>query len=264
VQRKARNASLSGVAVLAALLVGCTGGSGTGDAAEDAKPGDSGTTAAAEPGRYTTLPEPCGSVGRAALEQLLPGVSELTQEQQEKAYEGRATLTYDTDRHVGCRWKLDSTDGTRHLHVDFERVVSYDHAVSDDDRADKVYGQRLLDADIPAITPRSATPSPPVSPSASEGGEEASASPTTPESGSGLASRVLDDLGDAAFLEDELSKSGSTVQTRTVTVVFRSSNVIVTIEYAQQPGRITDVPDSKELQDKALDLADQLAEQFSD
>ena len=54
-------------------------------------------------------------------------------------YEGTATVTYDTDRKVGCRWKSDAQDASGHLSVDFERVVSYDPAVSDDDRAREVY-----------------------------------------------------------------------------------------------------------------------------
>lgn len=49
-----------------------------------------------------------------------------------------------------------------------------------------------------------------------------------------------------------------------MTVVFRTSNVIVTIEYDEQPGRRTDIPDSKEMQDKAQELASSLADGFAD
>ena len=100
------------------------------------------------------------------------------------------------------------------------------------------------------------------SPSATPSGSgSSSASPTaTP---SDLQSRALTDLGDEAFLDDTLSSSGSTAKQRTVTVVFRTSNVIVTIEYAEQPTTITSVPDSQEMQDRARKLAAQLAGSLS-
>jgi hypothetical protein len=47
-------------------------------------------------------------------------------------------------------------------------------------------------------------------------------------------------------------------------VVFRTSNVIVTIEYAEQPASSTDTPDSEELQDRALKLAQKLADKLND
>ncbi|WP_208106573.1 DUF3558 domain-containing protein [Streptomyces sp. GC420] len=296
----ARKAAVPGIALLAALLVGCTGGSGLGDPAEDSKPGASETTAAAAPGKYSTLPEPCGSVEPESLEQLLPGANELAPEKREKLFEGTATVTFDTDRRVGCRWRLDSVSGTRHLRIDFERVVSYDRTVSDDDRANEVFGDKQLAAGVPfaAGTSGSSAPAAPSGPSGSSAsappsgpaatspssprktsGQDAGepsrdtdddtsgspdGTPGSPSSTAGLEPRELDDLADAAFLDTGLSESGSTVKTRTVSVVFRSSNVVVTIEYAEQPGRITEVPDNKELQDRALDLAGQLAELFSD
>lgn len=71
-------------------------------------------------------------------------------------------------------------------------------------------------------------------------------------------------LGDAAFLDDLLTRAGSTAQHRTVSVVFRTSNVIVTVRYGEQPALVTKVPDSKELQDKAQALARKLAEVISE
>jgi tRNA(Ser,Leu) C12 N-acetylase TAN1 len=47
-------------------------------------------------------------------------------------------------------------------------------------------------------------------------------------------------------------------------VAFRTSNVIVTIEYIEQPATVGVVPDSKELQDRAQKLASQLADSLSD
>lgn len=74
-----RKAYVTGTAaLLAALLAGCSGGSGGGGAADDANPGDAGTaTTAAQPGRYRTLPEPCGAVSRGTLDAMLPGIKQI-------------------------------------------------------------------------------------------------------------------------------------------------------------------------------------------
>ncbi|MBA2808162.1 DUF3558 domain-containing protein [Streptomyces sp. KM273126] len=302
-------AYVPGVAVLlTALLAGCTGSDES--SSPDDKPGTSSTTApAAPPGRYRTLPEPCGVVSKGALDALLPGIKQLTdEEQRETAYEGEATQTFDTDRRVGCRWKVASTVATDHLFLDFERVVSYDSAVSDDDKAAEVYAAKLEAADLPEPsaaesdggdskkdgkkadgegvnedeTGAGASGDPKPSESATESASDSSSSPDSPgssdsadSSGSpdsadssaspsgtpaALQPRTLDDLSDEAFLNDELS----TAQQRTVTVVFRTSNVIVTVEYAEQPTSVTEVPDSKEMQDRARNLAARLAESFND
>ncbi|WP_405769253.1 DUF3558 domain-containing protein [Streptomyces sp. NBC_01538] len=284
-----RKAYVPGVAaLLAALLAGCTGGSGGGDTAEDAKPGDSGTaTTAAQPGRYRTLPEPCSIVSDDTLDSLLPGIKELTDEdQREQAYEGVSTLTYNTDRKVGCRWKVTSVDATDRLLVDFERVVSYDNSVSDDSQAANVFAAKVAAADLPKPI-ASVTPTPPgsASPTASPSGspspsssattptDAASASVSSPTATAGapdadpasaadIQPRLLDGLGDEAYLDDELSGAGSTAQQRTVTVAFRTSNVIVTIEYVEQPTTLDGVPDSEEMQDRARKLASRLAGAF--
>ncbi len=161
-----RKAYVSGAAVLlAAVLAGCTGGSGVGSSAPDSKGGDTGTTAAvAQPGKYRTLPEACGAADHDTLDALLPGIQETTDEtQQEKAYAGEATLTYDTDRRDGCDWKVASAAATDHLFVDFERVVSYDNTVSDESKAEELYAARQTAADLPepaASASGDATPSP--------------------------------------------------------------------------------------------------------
>jgi hypothetical protein len=79
-----------------------------------------------------------------------------------------------------------------------------------------------------------------------------------------LQPRVLEDLGDEAFLDDQLAGSGSTAQQRTVTVAFRTSNVIVTIEYEEQSATVGVVPDSEEMQDRAQKLAARLADALSE
>ncbi|MFF2517988.1 DUF3558 domain-containing protein [Streptomyces sp. NPDC058086] len=283
-----RKAYVPGIAaLLAALLAGCTGGSANNGTAADPKPGDvSANTPAAQPGKYRTLPEACAAVSHDSLDSLLPGIKQITdQDQRDKAYEGQATLTYDTDRRVGCGWKVDSTDATDHLNVDFERVVSYDNAVSDDSRAQDIYATEETAANLPepsasaSATPSdtgsatatpSGTPSTPASsatPSTPASSATSSASASTSAGASGtpadLQPRKLSSLGDEAFLDDKLNSASSTAQQRTVTVVFRTSNVIVRIEYAEQPTASTGTPDSKEMQDKARNLAQKLVDRFN-
>lgn len=249
-----------GVALLAALVAGCSAGSGAGDAGADSKPG-SPTVTAAPPGKYRTLPQSCRAVPRTTLKDLLPGAEDLPEEQQERLYAGTPAVTYDNDRKVGCRWKSEAPDASRNLSVDFERVVSYDPSVSDDDRAREVFAKQQ-DTALPQMAGRDgATPS----------GSSSTGSSTTPATGTDgggspddLLPRLLDGLGDAAFLDDALTRAGSTAQHRTVSVVFRTSNVIVTVRYTEQPARVTEVPDSEELQDKAQALARKLSETLSE
>ncbi|MGW6637339.1 DUF3558 domain-containing protein [Streptomyces cyaneofuscatus] len=281
-------AYVPGVALLAALAVGCSAGSDGSATDADSKPGGP-TVTTAPPGKYRTLPAPCRAVPSSTLKDLLPGVAELPRQQQEKALRGSPTITYDTDRKVGCSWKADAPDSSRNLSIDFERVVSYDPLVSDDDRARSLYVKKENAAELPGSSTTGTAPekgaptgtgggekgqeketgkagdgtgSADPSPSASAG--TSSGTPGTPGGGEDLRPRVVDGLGDAAFLDDLLTRAGSTAQHRTVSVVFRTSNVIVTVRYGEQPTLVTKVPDSKELQDKAQALARKLAEVISE
>ncbi|MCX5205030.1 DUF3558 domain-containing protein [Streptomyces sp. NBC_00237] len=262
------------MALLAALAAGVTGCSGTvpgTDAASDAKPGES-AAPAAPPGKYRTLPEPCRIIDRGTLKAMLPGAAALPEEQQQKLLAGEPAVTYDTDRRVGCHWKAESPEATHLLTVAFERVVSYDSAVSDDDRAQAVYTEQLVAADLPAPVdpPADAPPAssaPPASPTptgtTTAGTAGTSGSTGAPDT-TGLQPRTLGGLGDAAFLDDVTAPGGSTAaKDRTVSVVFRTSNVIVSVKYGEQPGRPDQLPDGRALQDRAQVLARKLAEQFS-
>ncbi len=273
-----RKAYVPGVAVLlAALLAGWhrwlgRRGHSRGRQARRGRHHDRGGPAGALP----HAPQPCGAVAHDALDSLLPGIEQLTDEdQREQAYAGESTLTYNTDRKVGCRWKVESTDATDHLLVDFERVVSYDNSVSDDTEAQELFATKVVAADLPEpVVSTSPTPTPTESasasgatvPSASVTPTDAASASLSPEadaeSAAALQPRLLDGLGDEAFLDDALSTAGSTAQQRTVTVAFRTSNVIVTIEYVEQPTTLGTVPDSKEMQDRAQKLAAQLVDAF--
>lgn len=281
----------TGAVLIAALAAGCSSDSGGGSSAPDSKPGTP-AASSAPPGKYRTLPDACRAIPLATLKDLLPGTAEMPEAQQEKVFEGAPTVTYDTDRRIGCRWKSDAPEGSRSIHLDFERVVSYDTSVSDDDRAREVYAKKEAAADLPAPTLPSGGGSggtPDASPSGSGKADpdasndagadtdadadgstpDGTADGGTPDGDTGgspaenLQPRLLDKLGDSAFLDDLLTRAGSTAQHRTVSVVFRTSNVIVTIDYTAQPALSTQVPDSKELQEKAQALARQLVESFN-
>lgn len=318
-QRLARKAYVPGLAaLLVACVAGCTSSGDDSGAGIDAKAGEP-SVSAAPPGRYRTLPEPCGSVPLSALKRLLPGVDSLPADQQEKVYAGTPAVTYDTDRRVGCSWKADAPDASHQLALDIERVVSYDPTVSDESQAQDIYTQKEIAAHLP--TPATATPTPtptptptgtgsgtgtgtgtgsgtgtgtdagtvtgttshtlaqpgsgpklitpstgtslgaPTAPSTPPPGSDASTErPTTP----GLQPRLLEGLGNAAFLNDVLTSSGAAMDYRTVSVVFRTSNVIVTLRYTEQPSDSSVIPDSKNLQDKAQALAKELGDQLNE
>lgn len=271
-------------------LTGCTETSGPGTTT-DAKAGGS-SAVPAQPGKYRSLPAPCKAADLKRLRGMLPADESLTAEQRELLYAGTADASYDADRRVGCRWTAQTPSETRLLSVGFERVVSYDRAAaSDDDKARQVYVRRLTDAHLP-FPGASATPSAPAAPATAPpvpaapvatasgatagatapgsapnpagagGSPSGSPTPTAPPE---LGSRVLEGLGNEAYIEDKLSPAGTTApQSRTVRTVFRTSNVIVTIEYSIQPSQPGVVPSSAETQDKVRQLAQALVERFND
>ncbi|APE22300.1 MULTISPECIES: hypothetical protein [Streptomyces] len=283
-------------------LTGCSAGTPADDIAVDAKAGPAAPVA--PPGRYRTLFEPCGAVPQATLKDLLPGAAALPDAERDRAYRGAAAVTYDTDRRVGCSWKADSPDTSHRLTLDIERVVSYDTTVSDADRAQEVYVRKQLAAGIPVppTAPPTTAPTPSTPPASGQTpgktppgtaptpkDPEATTPPgTTPAAGAaagsgaptgtspaapgtpgtpgatGLEPRVLDGLGDIAYLDDVLSKVGGSGKQRAVRVVFRTSNVIVTVSYQEQTTGSAEAPDSAELQEKARNLARLLAERLEE
>ncbi|MER7519301.1 DUF3558 domain-containing protein [Streptomyces sp. NPDC126499] len=321
-QRKAYAPGRSGSAVLSAAalalglgigLTGCSSGAAVDTEAVDSKAGPA--APAAPPGRYRTLFEPCGAVPAATLKDLLPGAATLPEAERARVYRGVSAATFDTDRRVGCSWRADGPDAVHRLTLDVERVVSYDPVVSDDARAQEVYGRKQSAAGVAPVSPVTTPPpsSPPAgttgtagaagttgpggskapsssvpstAPGAPPVGHEpaqalqgpqgsqaprvpeatASTAPTAPAStpATGLESRVLEGLGDIAFLDDTLESIGPSGGKRLVSVVFRTSNVIVTVQYEEQTVSPAVVPDSKELQEKARNLARLLADRLEE
>lgn len=317
--------TVAALAAIAAAVSGCTSQAAP-PSTQSGKPDGAGGAVVAEPGKYQTLPEACGTVSLKTLRTLLPGADAgaETSEEADEAYEGEATVTYDTDRRVGCRWKAQSPAGSWHLTLDFQRVVSYDQTVSDDDRALQRYAEMAVEAHVPdaAEIPGAGSSTPPTGEetggqddgpkgqgglSKGDGAESAdtggggtdagtgtdpggsagagadsgpgSGSPSGPGSGAASGSgsgggtggetpvtdapRSLQDLADNAFLDDRLVTTGSGAH-RDVTVVFRSANVIVTIEYDQWSSDKAHIPSSEELQSNAEDLAHELTGHFDE
>lgn len=300
---------------LAGALAACTDSSGQ-DSGDDTKPGGpSASATAAEPGKYRTLPEPCGTVSLNTLKDMLPGTAaseegsaqsdpdSATPGASPSPYEGEASVTYDTDRRSGCSWKSATTLGTRHLHVDFERVVSYDPAVSDDEQAERLYDRKAAKAEIP-VSPASpgddggaeedggdqteeeqsgdgkepekgSSPDGGASPSGDDPSEGVSPSPgesqdspdsdddSSPGTEEDLGPRTLDNIGDTAYINDKLDTGDSGLH-RDITLVVRAANVIATVEYDQWVTDKHRIPDSRELQDKARKLAEQLVAHFEE
>lgn len=305
----ATNAAL--VITLVGALTACTDSSGSDSEGDTKAGGPSASATVAEPGKYRTLPEPCGTVSLNTLKDMLPGAAaseegdpdpdSVTAGPSPSPYEGEASVTYDTDRRSGCRWKSATTLGTRHLHVDFERVVSYDPEVSDDGQAERLYDRKASKAGIPvSLSPgddgtdsedgedgeggqpeddpsgggkkseKGSTPDGGASPSDDDPSKGTSASPEssendgpTPGTEGELSPRTLDSIGDTAYINDKLDTGDSGLH-RDITLVFRTANVIATVEYDQWVTDKHRIPDSRELQDKARQLAEQLAAQFEE
>lgn len=252
---------------------GCSGGvlGANEDTGAEAPPGSG---ASVEPGRFSALPEPCGAVDTERLHELLPGGDE-------EAYEGEPMVTFDTGRRVGCAWHVPSEASTRELGLDFERVISYDPTISDDDQAETDFEGLAAEAGVPLDGAAGGSDGDDVDgddgdagDAGGEGDVDGDGGGGTAEDGGGvsvtgeastpageLASRPLDDIGHVAFLDDQLT-SHDAGASREVLVAFRSSNVIVTVTYTVATTVAGETPDSSWLQEGAQDVARQLAEGF--
>ncbi|MFW6691497.1 hypothetical protein [Streptomyces sp. MAR4 CNX-425] len=318
-QRRALAQAAATAAVLAVALAGCTGSDETTGAVDSQSGSADASSAPAPSGKYSTLPEPCTALSTGTLEELLPGTEEESEdsgesgesgedgtEDAEEALAGKPDLTYDADRLVGCRWERESTAGGHKLELRFERIVSYDDEISDDEQAEQVYAERADEhgVDVASEAPDlpdkggatheaedgggsgdgtngddatdTANASDPSDTGTAAGDGDSPEAPGSPDSSdssgssddgdddptSTLAPRLLDDIGDESFLDDR-SGGAATGEHREVTVVFRTSNVVVTVTYDRWDTAATQPPDSAELQQRAQQVADQLADQLA-
>ncbi|WP_158674633.1 DUF3558 domain-containing protein [Streptomyces hoynatensis] len=252
--------AMCGLAACSSDLVGADDATGGGP------PGSSADTGEPQPGRYSVLPEPCGTVAADTLAEILPGGTP-------EEYAGEPRVTYDTGRRVGCDWRTADATGSRQLAVDYERVVSYDPAVSDDDQAELDFEQRAAEAGVTlgeteGGTGGAATAGSSGSASSSAGASGSSGSAGSAGSAGSLggtsAPRAIDGIGNAAFLDDRPGGTGLGTS-RDVTLVFRTANVIVTVNYTVSApsgaaaGTSADALDSTLLQQRAQTVARQLA-----
>ncbi|MFK3730481.1 DUF3558 domain-containing protein [Streptomyces sp. NPDC088090] len=113
-------------------------------------------------------------------------------------------------------------------------------------------------------TPVGAPSSPTASGTTPPGADAPSANTPSAPATTGLEPRLLGGLGDIAFVGDTLGKAGGNGHQRVVSVVFRTSNVVVTVEYRQRTSAAAAAPDSKELQDRAQNLARLLADRLEE
>jgi hypothetical protein len=298
VRGKARaRTSVTGAAlavVLAGGAVACSGSAQDGASGDGDDSGRAASTAqAAQPGRYHTLPEPCGAVDRDTLAQLFPGVDPgraggdggdgVSAAPSDSPYGGEPDLTYDTDRRVGCTWQHDTSLGSRRLSVDFERVVSYDPTISDDEEATRLFAERADKVGLTAGTdgaPDDTGDEQSAGTGTQAQGTEGTQGDTTDDDPLGAADdspapdasgspgteptpRLLDGIGDAAYLDDDLSGDDDSAR-RTVTLVFRTANVLVTVEYTEAMTDGHRTPAAAELEGKAQDLAGKLVGRFDD
>lgn len=213
---------------VAGLAAGCSTDLGDDGASGSGLTGS--RSATAEPGRYSALPEPCGTVDEDTLHELLPGGEPA-------AYEGEPTATYDTGRRVGCEWNVPQETTARRLTVDFQRVLSYDPGISDDDQAELDFAAMAAEAGVAL---------------------DDTATATVTQPGEDVTAAAVDDVGHAAYLVDQPTP-GDTGAGREVTVAFRSANVIVTVTYTVATTRADDPPDSAGLQAGARAAARQIA-----
>ncbi|MET8678156.1 hypothetical protein ABZW18_11335 [Streptomyces sp. NPDC004647] len=184
---------LACAAVVPAMLVaGCSSGSdskdsASGDAAKSAKPSASATVAAA---KYKTLPEPCGTVGKKTVGELVPKA---------KKKSGSAGKSADTDTRGTCSWN--GLDGFQYrwLDVSLQRFESDTTLGSGERRAKDYFDQQVGGAKPPSNAKDLKT---------------------------GTAGGVGDE---AATVRYAVKKDGE--QFKNQTVVTRTANVVITLNY---------------------------------
>jgi hypothetical protein len=76
-----------------------------------------------------------------------------------------------------------------------------------------------------------------------------------------LAPRLLDGIGNAAYIDDRLSEDGTR---REISLVFHTANVIVVIDYSMSAGEAARLPRSAALQETVRALAGQVTGRFED
>lgn len=234
-------------------------------------PTESGVSRAAPsapPGRFRTLPEPCQAMPREALAMVFPEsqTAPPSPEPTDSASTGSAAVTFDADRVAGCEWTREGVSGSRQLQVDYERVLSYDPAVSDEEQAKRNFLDSELAANLPSHTPggtgsaESSTEPGPEAQSEARGPVDATKGEPSTDTES---PRIISGIGDEAFLDDRFNGTSAEPH-RDVKIVFRKANVIVTVRLREWPSVKGEIPSSSAMQVGTHHAAQTLAERLSD
>lgn len=246
-----RRAYVPGLVLLAALVTGCTSGSGADGSTADSKPGE--TIPAAAPGKYLTLREPCRTADQGVLKTMFPEIADLPKEQQEKAY-SRHTGTHLRHR-PARRMPLEGRlahrgapaadlDGTRRqLRHSGQRRRPRQGTVRA--AADRRVGLRTGHAQLDA-------------PGRRAGRRRRRRYPRGPPAQDARRARQR------RLPRRHPGQAGRGHPQHTVRVVFRASNVLVTVEYSETPTDRAALPDIQGLQEMTRSMAHKLAEQISE
>gem|GEM_PF-1636465 len=284
------------VAAVTVLALGaCTAGGSSDGADRDgtAAPVGSGAVSAAAPGKYKTLPQPCTAVDLDSLKDMVPGAADysgteaLTYDTDRlvgctwsaKTVDGTTrTLTLHVVRVVSYD---PGVSDEAEAEADFDNqatAASIPSATPSDGTSSSPSASSSSTDGTDAAGSPSGQPS--TGSSSGTGGTAAAGSQgddtttagglTTPSATTGangantddsadadLAPRRLSGVGNAAFIDD-VTATRSGASTRTVTVVFRTANVLATVTYSQSQAGHTPPQNSPDLQKETQKVASEL------
>jgi hypothetical protein len=195
-----RTARALAVAAVPVLIAGCSGSSGSdssgsgssGSSAAPAKPTTPSAAPSLAPAKYTQLPEPCGTLSKGTIGDLVPNA---------KASGGQVLKFSDPDVHAGCDWTgLDGYE-YHYLGVDLRRSETVQGVGSAEDQAKTQFTQLKQSTTAPDGLKKGSAPY--------------------------IHSIGLGD--DSQLVSAEVSKDKTTY--RNVTVIVRQANVILDVSY---------------------------------
>ena len=209
------------VAALPLLVAGCS--SAEPDEQEKGNGAGSGGSASASakpslaPARFTELPAPCKVLAEKTVKDLVPKTKDVS---------GSPGRSSDTNARASCHWNGLNGFQYRWLEVSFERTDTVEGIGSAEDQAKAAYARLKAEAAVPEGLKKGETP----------------------------AIRVVPDLGDESQLVSATVRQDGD-DYREVTVVARTSNVVVTVGYEGTGFEGSKLPKAKEIEDGAVKAA---------
>lgn len=199
VTRRRRAARLAGIVAAvtlpAVLVVGCLPGSDDSEDSSQPNPPEASESAKPAPVKFKSLPNPCESIGKKTIEDLVPGADKAS---------GKNLKSEDQDRYNSCLWTGLEDYDYRALTISLHRFDSETAAISGDKRA-KEHADKQRDA------------------------------VSLSDSNKSVKESKLDGVGDQAtsISFDSTKKDGDKSQNyREHRVVVRSGNVVVSVDYS--------------------------------